>query len=115
VLNANDRVQVHYVGVKQADGTEFDTSWDSEPVTFGLDEVITGWTEGIPGMKVGGRRVLVIPEDKAYQGGEPSGTLVFIVDLLAVNPGETTTTTAPAPAETTAGEPASTTTTSTEP
>ena len=88
VLNSNDRVQVHYVGVKQADGSEFDASWGGEPLTFGLDGVIAGWTEGIPGMKVGGRRLLVIPEDKAYQGSEPSGTLVFIVDLLAVNPDE---------------------------
>jgi peptidylprolyl isomerase len=86
VLNSNDVVQVHYVGVKQADGSEFDASWGGDPLTIGLDGVIAGWTEGLPGMKVGGRRVLTIPEDKAYQGSEPSGTLVFVVDLLAVNP-----------------------------
>jgi peptidylprolyl isomerase len=95
VLNTNDQVQVHYVGVQQSDGAEFDTSWGTEPVTFGLDGVIPGWTEGIPGMKVGGRRVLTIPGAKAYgpQGNPsagigPDATLVFIVDLLAVNPTE---------------------------
>lgn len=87
VLNSNDVVQVHYVGVQQSNGEEFDSSWArDEPATFGLDGVIAGWTEGIPGMKVGGRRLLTIPEDKAYQGGDPNGTLVFVVDLLAVNP-----------------------------
>jgi len=92
VLNANDVVRVHYVGVSQSDGTEFDTSWGADPATFSLDGVISGWTEGIPGMKVGGRRVLTIPADKAYgddpSTGRPTGTLVFVIDLLAVNPSE---------------------------
>jgi peptidylprolyl isomerase len=87
VLNSNDVVQVHYVGVAQSDGLEFDASWGGEPATFPLDGVIAGWTQGIPGMKVGGRRVLTIPAELAYgEDGEPGGTLVFIVDLLAVNP-----------------------------
>ncbi len=93
VLNTNDTVTVHYVGVAQSNGTEFDASWDGEPATFALTGVIAGWTEGIPGMKVGGRRLLTIPGDKAYgPAGRPpdigpDDTLVFIVDLLEVNPG----------------------------
>jgi peptidylprolyl isomerase len=87
----SDTVTVHYVGVGQASGEEFDASWGGEPATFRLDGVIAGWTEGIPGMKVGGRRLLTIPGDKAYPDGrpgiEPGETLVFIVDLLEVTPG----------------------------
>lgn len=93
VVNSNDTVTVHYVGVAQSNGKEFDTSWGGEPATFPLTGVISGWTEGIPGMKVGGRRLLTIPGDKAYgpSGNPPDigpdDTLVFIVDLLEVNPG----------------------------
>ena len=82
-------VTVHYHGVL-LDGTTFDASFGGEPATFGLDGVIAGWTEGIPGMKVGGRRLLVIPSDLAYgeQGFAPvippDSPLVFVVDLLEV-------------------------------
>lgn len=90
VTSSTDVVQVHYVGVSQSDGQEFDASWGADPATFGLDGVIAGWTEGIPGMKVGGRRMLTIPADKAYgddpSSGRPTGTLVFVIDLLDVNP-----------------------------
>lgn len=85
---AGATVTVEYVGVL-TDGTEFDSSWSrTEPATFSLDGVIQGWTDGIPGMRVGGRRLLVIPGDLAY--GEtgsppdigPNETLVFVVDLV---------------------------------
>lgn len=82
-------VTVHYLGVL-TDGTSFDSSWErGEPITFALDSVIEGWAEGIPGMKVGGRRVLVIPPDQAYgssplPGIPPDATLVFVVDLIDV-------------------------------
>jgi peptidylprolyl isomerase len=61
-----------------------------EAATFGLNQVISGWQQGIPGMKVGGRRLLVIPPDLGYgaAGGGPIGpneTLIFVVDLLAVS------------------------------
>ena len=86
-----DRIVVHYVGATYADGEEFDSSWDGgEPVEFTLAEgaLIEGWTEGIPGMRVGGRRELVIPADLAYgddpEGGRPAGPLVFVVDLVAI-------------------------------
>jgi peptidylprolyl isomerase len=88
-----DTVTMQYVGVNYSDGQEFDTSWDDpQPLTFqlGAGSVIPGWEQGIPGMKVGGRRELVIPPDLAYgkQGSPPAigpnETLVFVVDLLDV-------------------------------
>lgn len=87
-VRPGDTVEVDYVGV-QLDGTEFDASYDREPVSFPLDQVIAGWTEGIPGMKVGGRRLLVVPSDLAYgpnaeASGRPAGTLVFVVDLVSI-------------------------------
>ena len=83
------RVEVHYVGVDFETGEQFDASWDrGESITFPLSGLIAGWQEGIPGMRVGGRRQLVIPPALAY--GESGGhrlsgrTLVFVIDLLDV-------------------------------
>ena len=90
---SGDRVSMQYVGVLYSDGTEFDASWDrGEPFDFtlGTGEVIPGWDQGIEGMKVGGRRELVIPPDLAYGAAgqpptiPPDATLVFIVDLLDI-------------------------------
>lgn len=87
---AGDRVEVHYVGVDYETGEQFDASWDrGEPIAFGLKGLIAGWQEGIPGMRVGGRRQLVIPPALAYgeagAGHRLSGrTLVFVIDLLGV-------------------------------
>ena len=86
-------VEVHYVGVDYETGQEFDSSWDrGQSIEFPLQGLIAGWQEGIPGMKVGGRRQLIIPPDKAYGpagGGHPlSGrTLVFMIDFLSVGEG----------------------------
>ena len=83
-------VLVHYVGVEFESGDEFDSSWNrGEPIEFPLRGLIAGWQEGIPGMKVGGRRQLTIPPELAYGaaggGHRLSGrTLVFVIDLLAV-------------------------------
>lgn len=84
------QVEVHYVGVDFESGEQFDASWDrGESINFPLQGLIAGWQEGIPGMKVGGRRQLVIPPSLAYgdSGGHRlSGrTLVFIIDLLGVH------------------------------
>jgi peptidylprolyl isomerase len=81
-------VTAHYIGARLADGTPFDSSWDrGEPATFSLDQVIPGWAEGLPGMREGGRRVLVIPAELGYgeapPGGYPAGALIFVVDLQA--------------------------------
>lgn len=88
--NSNSTLTVHYTLMAWSTGKVVESSWIGEPATFGLNQVITGWQEGIPGMKVGGRRLLVIPPDKGYgaAGGGPIGpdeTLIFVVDLLAVN------------------------------
>jgi peptidylprolyl isomerase len=89
---AGDTVTVEYVGVNYESEKEFDTSWGREPFTFqlGAGMVIPGWDQGVEGMKVGGRRELIIPPDLAYgeQGAPPSippnETLVFVVDLVGV-------------------------------
>ena len=90
---SGDTVDVHYVGVSWKTRKQFDASWDrGEPFSFrlGAGMVISGWDEGVQGMKVGGRRRLVLPPDKAYgkqgAGGVigPNETLVFVVDLLGV-------------------------------
>lgn len=84
------QVEVHYVGVDFETGEQFDASWDrGATITFPLNGLIAGWQEGIPGMRVGGRRQLVIPPEMAY-GPAGSGhrlggrTLVFVIDLLGV-------------------------------
>jgi peptidylprolyl isomerase len=83
-------VLVHYVGIDFESGEEFDASWNrGEPIEFPLRGLIKGWQEGIPGMKVGGRRQLVVPPELAYGpaggGHQLSGrTLIFVIDLLAV-------------------------------
>ena len=87
---AGATVTAQYTGVGAATGKEFDSSWSrGEPATFPLDRVIQGWQKGIPGMKLGGRRLLVIPGALAYGATPPDGsgiekdeTLVFVVDLV---------------------------------
>ncbi len=84
-------VTVDYCGIGLATKTLFDSSWmRGTPATFPLDGVIPGWQEGIPGMKPGGRRLLLIPGDLAYgpnpppqSGIEPNETLIFVVDMLS--------------------------------
>ncbi|GAA3535441.1 FKBP-type peptidyl-prolyl cis-trans isomerase [Amycolatopsis ultiminotia] len=86
-------VSVHYVGVSHSTGAEFDASYNrGEPLQFslGAGQVIPGWDQGVTGMKIGGRRKLVIPPHLAYgergAGGviKPNETLVFVVDLVGV-------------------------------
>jgi peptidylprolyl isomerase len=90
---AGDTVTVQYVGVSFSNGKQFDASWDrGQPFAFplGAGRVIPGWDQGVAGMKVGGRRELVIPPQLGYgeQGSPPvilgNETLVFIVDLKKV-------------------------------
>jgi peptidylprolyl isomerase len=82
-------VEVHYVGVDYDGGEEFDSSWGrGQPIAFPLQGLIQGWQDGIPGMKVGGRRQLVLPPEQAYgpagSGHQLSGkTLIFVIDLLS--------------------------------
>lgn len=90
---ASDTVSVHYTGAVAATGVIFQSSKDFgvNPVTFPLSQVIKGWTEGIPGMKIGGTRRLVIPATMAYGATPPPGSgipanadLVFDVELVAI-------------------------------
>ena len=90
---AGSTVEVHYVGVAHSTGEEFDASYNrGQPLSFrlGVGQVISGWDQGVTGMKVGGRRQLVIPPHLGYgdrgAGGVigPGETLIFVVDLLGV-------------------------------
>ncbi|MFE5796311.1 FKBP-type peptidyl-prolyl cis-trans isomerase [Streptomyces sp. NPDC056503] len=96
VAAAGDTVNVHYVGVSFDSGEEFDASWNrGTPLEFplGAGMVIQGWDRGVQGMKVGGRRQLVIPAHLAYgdrgAGGKigPGETLIFVCDLVSVKKG----------------------------
>jgi peptidylprolyl isomerase len=89
---AGEQVTVNYVGVLYKGGKEFDASWkrnETFPFVLGKGQVIPGWDQGVAGMKVGGRRELIIPAELAYgaKGSPPSippnSALVFVVDLLA--------------------------------
>ena len=92
-VTAGATVTAHYVGVSASSGEQFDASWDrGAPISFPLNGVIQGWSEGLVGMKVGGRRTLVIPGAMAYganpppgAGSRPNETLVFTVDLVDVS------------------------------
>ena len=89
---AGRTIRVHYVGVAYSTGEEFDASWNrGEPLRFrlGVGQVIQGWDQGVQGMKVGGRRKLVIPPDLGYGSRGASGaikpneTLIFVCDLVS--------------------------------
>ena len=91
---AGRNVEVHYVGVSWRTRKQFDASWDRGDTfefRLGAGQVISGWDQGVAGMKVGGRRRIVIPPRLAYgkqgAGGVigPDETLVFVVDLLGVS------------------------------
>lgn len=88
---AGATVDVHYVGVDLESGEEFDSSWSrGASINFPLRSLIAGWQQGIPGMRVGGRRRLIVPPHLAYgaagSGHHLSGrTLLFVIDLLGVS------------------------------
>jgi peptidylprolyl isomerase len=89
---ATSVLEVHYTLMAWSSGTLVESSWDSgQTATFPLSGVIAGWQQGIPGMKEGGRRLLVIPPDLGYgsqgAGGAigPNETLIFVVDLVKVS------------------------------
>lgn len=84
-------ITAHYTGALVKNGIIFQSSFDfGDAITFGLSQVIGGWTHGVPGMKVGGTRRLVIPAEQAYGASSPSSNipansdLVFDIDLVAI-------------------------------
>lgn len=86
-----DSVTVNYIGVSCSTGKIFDSSWtNGKAVTFPLNQVITGWSQGLVGMQPNGRRLLVIPADMGYgssgQGSiAPDESLIFVVDLISAS------------------------------
>lgn len=81
---------VHYYLMTWSDGKVIESSWIGQPATFPLAQVVEGWQKGLPGAKVGGRRLLVLPPDMGYgaAGAGPIGpneTLIFVVDILGVS------------------------------
>jgi peptidylprolyl isomerase len=100
VVAATDTVTVNYIGVACSTGKIFDSSYKAgQPATFPLSGVIKGWTDGIPGMKVGGQRLLGIPSDQAYGAQSPTPDIApdealwFVVEVTAATPAGATTTT----------------------
>ena len=90
VVQPTSTVTVHYLLMAWKTGAIIDSSWSrGAPSTFGLNQVIPGWQQGMPGMKIGGRRELLIPPALGYgdMGSGPVGpkeTLIFVVDLIAL-------------------------------
>ena len=87
----NATITAHYTGALCKDGTIFQSSHDfGKPITFGLTQVIAGWTKGVPGMKVGGTRRLIIPSTLAYGSVRaaanipPNSDLVFDIELVSL-------------------------------
>lgn len=87
----NATITAHYTGALCNDGTIFQSSHDfGKPATFGLNQVISGWTQGVPGMKVGGTRRLIIPSALAYGSARasasipPNSDLVFDIELVSL-------------------------------
>ena len=85
------KITAHYTGARCKDGVIFQSSHDfGNPVTFGLNQVIEGWQQGVPGMKPGGMRRLIIPSDMAYGSVRaaanipPNSDLVFDIELISV-------------------------------
>jgi peptidylprolyl isomerase len=94
VATASSTVTVQYVGVLYKGGKQFDASWDDgsgQPASLPLTGVIQGWQQGIPGMRVGGRRELIIPSNLAYKAAgsppkiPPNAALEFVIDLHGVS------------------------------
>lgn len=92
VVSPGDTITAHYTGALCKNGVIFQSSKDfGSPATFGLDQVIAGWTKGVPGMKIGGTRRLIIPAEMAYGAQSPApnippnSDLVFDIELVSIS------------------------------
>lgn len=90
-VKAGATITAHYTGALCKNGIIFQSSYDfGDAITFGLDQVVKGWTVGVPGMKIGGTRRLIIPAEMAYGANSPAANipansdLVFDIDLVAI-------------------------------
>lgn len=90
-VRAGATITAHYTGALCKNGIIFQSSYDfGDAITFGLDQVVKGWTVGVPGMKIGGTRRLIIPAEMAYGADSPASNipansdLVFDIDLVAI-------------------------------
>jgi peptidylprolyl isomerase len=88
-VQATSTLTVHYVLMAWSSGKIIESSWSGAPATFPLAAVVEGWQKGLPGSKVGGRRLLVLPPEMGYgaRGAGPIGpneTLIFVVDIVGV-------------------------------
>lgn len=91
-VKPGDTITAHYTGAIAASGHVFQSSRDfGQPISFSLNQVIKGWTNGVPGMKTGGKRRLLIPADQAYGANPPYGSgipanadLVFDIELVRI-------------------------------
>jgi peptidylprolyl isomerase len=90
-VQAGATIEAHYTGALISNGVIFQSSHDfGDPISFGLNQVIKGWTDGVPGMKVGGKRRLMIPAAQAYGANSPSSNipansdLVFDIELVSI-------------------------------
>jgi peptidylprolyl isomerase len=81
-LKPGDDFLVDFVGIRYSHAYETTPATQNEPIKFGFEEVMAGWRKGLPGMKVGGRRQLIVPP----RLGSVSATAVYVIDLLAVYP-----------------------------
>jgi FKBP-type peptidyl-prolyl cis-trans isomerase len=91
VVQPGDTITAHYTGALCKNGVIFQSSHDfGDAITFGLSQVIKGWTDGVPGMKVGGMRRLIIPSEMAYGSARaasnipPNSDLVFDIELVGI-------------------------------
>lgn len=91
VVQPGATITAHYTGALCKNGIIFQSSHDfGKPISFGLDQVIRGWTDGVPGMKVGGMRRLIVPSDMAYGSARaasnipPNSDLVFDIELVDI-------------------------------
>lgn len=82
-VNPGAKITAHYTGALVKNGIIFQSSFDfGRPITFGLDQVIAGWTKGVPGMKIGGTRRLIIPAEMAYGASSPASNIPANSDLV---------------------------------
>ena len=83
-LEPGDRMLVNFAGAHYNEAVRTTPATRNVPTEFGFEEVVDSWKEGVPGMRVGGRRELIVPHAIDYENGTKYGTYVYVIDLLAI-------------------------------